>query len=40
MWSNYGRILSDYIFIKNFRLGKLDQYIQIEGNEILDKIKN
>jgi KDO2-lipid IV(A) lauroyltransferase len=39
MWSNYGRILSDYIFIKNFRLGKLDQYIQIEGNEILDKIK-
>jgi len=39
MWSNYGRILSDYIFIKNFRLGKLDQYIQIEGHEILDKIK-
>jgi KDO2-lipid IV(A) lauroyltransferase len=39
MWSNYGRILSDYIFIKNFRLGKLDQYIQIEGSEILDEIK-
>jgi len=39
MWSNYGRILSDYIFIKNFRSGELDQYIQIEGNEILNKIK-
>ena len=39
MWSNYGRILSDYIFIKNFRLGKLDQYIEIDGSEILDKIK-
>jgi KDO2-lipid IV(A) lauroyltransferase len=39
MWSNYGRILSDYIFIKNFRLGKLDQYIQIEGSEILDEIR-
>ena len=40
MWSNYGRILSDYIFIKNFRSGELDQYIKIEGNEILDKIKS
>ena len=39
MWSNYGRILSDYIFIKNFRLGKLNNYIKIEGNEILEKIK-
>ena len=39
MWSNYGRILSDYVFIKNFRLGKLDQYIKIEGNEILERIK-
>ena len=39
MWSNYGRILSDYIFIKNFRLGKLDQYIKIEGSEILNEIK-
>ena len=39
MWSNYGRILSDYIFIKKFRSGELDQYIKIEGNEILNKIK-
>ena len=39
MWSNYGRILSDYMFIKDFRSGKLNQYIKIEGNEILDKIK-
>ena len=40
MWSNYGKILSDYIFIKNFRLGKLDQYIQVEGSEILNEIRN
>ena len=39
MWSNYGRILSDYIFIKNFRLGKLKKYIKIEGYEILETIR-
>ena len=39
MWSNYGKILSDYIFIKNFRSGKLQKYIDIEGYEILEKIK-
>ncbi len=39
MWSNYGRILSDYIFIKKFRLGKLNKYIKVEGNEVLERIK-
>ena len=39
MWSNYGRILSDYIFIKNFRISNYDDYIKIEGLDILKKIK-
>jgi Kdo2-lipid IVA lauroyltransferase/acyltransferase len=39
MWSNYGRILSDYMFIKNFRNSKLDKYLKIDGIEILEKIK-
>jgi len=39
MWSNYGRILSDYVFIKEFRNSKLNEYIEIEGNEILNDIK-
>ncbi|MDC1280067.1 lysophospholipid acyltransferase family protein [Pelagibacteraceae bacterium] len=39
MWSNYGRILAEYVFIKDFRSSKFQDYIKIEGQEILDKIK-
>ena len=39
MWSNYGRILAEYIFIKNFRRSSLNHKIKINGQEILDKIK-
>ncbi|MDC3165903.1 lysophospholipid acyltransferase family protein [Candidatus Pelagibacter sp.] len=39
MWNNYGRLLAEYMFIKNFRNGKLSQNIQIDGQEILDEIK-
>ena len=39
MWSNYGRILSDYVFIKDFNNSKLQKYLKIEGFEILEKIK-
>ena len=39
MWGNYGRILSEYIFIKDFRNGNLIDNLQIEGQEILEKIK-
>ena len=39
MWNNYGRIFAEYMFIKNFRYGKLATKIQIEGQEILDQIK-
>ena len=40
MWGNYGRILSEYVFMKNFRNSKLSDNIKIKGQEILDKIKN
>ena len=40
MWSNYGRILSEYVFMNNFRNSKLSDNIKIKGQEILDKIKN
>ena len=39
MWGNYGRILADYMFIKNFRTLKLKPYLQIEGKEIFEEIK-
>ena len=36
---NYGRIFAEYPFIKNFRNGKLEKYIQVEGKQYLDEIK-
>jgi len=39
MWNNYGRILAEYIFIKDFRSTKFENNIIIKGQEILDKIK-
>jgi KDO2-lipid IV(A) lauroyltransferase len=39
MWNNYGRILAEYIFIKDFRGSKYKNNIEIRGQEILEKIK-
>ena len=39
MWNNYGRTFAEYIFIKDFRQGKLRSEIGIEGKEILNEIK-
>ena len=39
MWGNYGRILSEYIFLKKFRENKLKEFIEIEGLEFLKEIK-
>ena len=36
---NYGRILSEYVFLKDFRSDKLKDYISIEGCEYLEQIK-
>ena len=40
MWGNYGRILSEYVFLKDFRNGNLKDYINITGLEYLNEIKN
>ena len=39
MWSNYGRILSDYVFMQDFRNSKLNTFLTVEGSDILNKIK-
>jgi KDO2-lipid IV(A) lauroyltransferase len=39
MWGNYGRILSEYVFLKNFRRSKFDNKLEIIGLDILSKIK-
>ena len=39
MWNNYGRVFAEYMFLKDFRYGKLAEKVYIEGQEILDEIK-
>ncbi len=39
VFSNYGRILSEYVYLKNFREGNLRKYVNIEGNNYLSEIK-
>ena len=39
MWKNYGKILSEYIFFKNFRENNSKEFLEIHGQEILEKIK-
>ena len=39
MWGNYGRILSEYVFIKDFRSLKLQNRLKINGQEILENVK-
>ena len=36
---NYGRIFSEYPFLKNFRNGKLENFVQINGKNYLEIIK-
>ena len=40
MWKNYGRILSEYVFIKQFRDSINEKFITVEGQEVLDNVKN
>jgi len=39
MWNNYGRVLAEYMFLKGFRNNKLASNINLEGEEILKKIR-
>jgi len=38
MWGNYGRILSEYVFLKQFKKNKLGDFLEIKGFQILDEI--
>ena len=39
MWNNYGRTLSEYMFLEGFRNDQFRSNINIAGKEILEKIK-
>ncbi len=39
MWNNYGKVFAEFMFIKDFRSGKLSKNIEIIGQDILDDIK-
>ncbi len=38
MWNNYGRVFAEFMFIREFRLGKLSKRIEVKGQAILDDI--
>ncbi len=40
MWSYYGKIFAEYVFIKQFRLLNSSSFVELEGQEILDEIKS
>tara|TARA_B100001540_G_scaffold16659_1_gene14142 strand:- start:549 stop:1409 length:861 start_codon:yes stop_codon:yes gene_type:complete len=40
MWNSYGRILSEYVFLKEFKSNKFKKNIIVEGQEVLDKIRD
>ncbi len=39
MWKYYGKIFAEYLFIKFFRQIKSEKFLEIKGQEILEKIK-
>ena len=39
MWGNYGRMLSEYVFIKDFKYGNLEKYVNVIGSEYLNDIR-
>ena len=39
MWNNYGRVFSEYMFIKNYRNNLFNSHITIEGQETLKLVK-
>ena len=39
MWGNYGRILSEYIYLKQFKKNNFNQFIEVGGLDYLKEIK-
>ena len=40
MWNSYGRVFAEFMFIKDFRAGKLAKNIKVEGQNILERIRS
>ena len=40
MWNSYGRVFAEFMFIKDFRTGKLSKNIKVEGQNILETVKS
>mgnify|MGYP001382964922 FL=1 len=40
MWNSYGRVFAEFMFIKDFRAGKLAKNIKVEGQNILETIRS
>ncbi len=39
MWKSYGKILAEYVFMKYFREVEPEKFLEIKGQEILEKIR-
>ena len=39
MWNSYGRVFAEFMFIKDFRAGKLANNIKVEGQNILETVR-
>jgi len=39
MWGNYGRILSEYMYLKKFKENRFNQFLEIEGLNFINEIK-
>ena len=39
MWKSYGKILAEYVFMKYFRKIESEKFLEVKGQEILEKIK-
>ena len=39
MWKSYGKILAEYVFMKYFRKIESKKFLEVKGQEILEKIK-
>ena len=40
MWNSYGRVFAEFMFIKDFRAGKLAKNIKVEGQNILETVRS
>ena len=39
MWKSYGKILAEYVFMKYFRKIESENFLEVRGQEVLEKIK-